>query len=128
MKKVRGLLIPVLCMVLALILFRTLLLIGYVPSASMEPTLPEGSLIVGLRVHGKLETGDIIIFEREGRLLVKRIAACSGDSVQVHGIDTVVPERSYYVLGDNAKNSLDSRFWQDPFVSEDSIAAVLIGY
>lgn len=128
MKKIRGLIIPVICMVFALILFRTLFLIGYVPTASMEPTLPEGSLIVGIRAHGNLEKGDIIIFEHEGRLLVKRIAACPGDTVTVHGTDTVVPERSYFVLGDNAKNSMDSRFWQNPFVSEDSVAALLIGH
>lgn len=27
-----------------------------------------------------------------------------------------VPENSYYVLGDNAEYSDDSRYWEDPFV------------
>ena len=29
----------------------------------------------------------------------------------------------YYVLGDNAENSLDSRYWEEPFVKEDEIVA-----
>ncbi len=127
MKILKRWLIPVFFTLAVLVLFKSFLLIGYVPTASMEPTLPEGSIIIGLRTFGKLEKGDIIIFEHEGRLLVKRIAACSGDMVEVHGTETAVPERSYYVLGDNAKNSLDSRFWQDPFVPEEHVAAVLIG-
>ena len=27
---------------------------------------------------------------------------------------SVIPDASFYVLGDNAEDSLDSRFWSDP--------------
>ena len=127
MKKLRGLLIPAVCMIAVWILFRTLFFIGYVPTSSMEPTLPEGSIILGLRVYGKPQTGDIVVFEHEGRLLVKRIAASPGETVDVHGEEVTVPENNYYMLGDNTENSYDSRFWQNPFIAGESIAAKLIG-
>ena len=122
MKKRSVVLIPILCAVSAFLLLKTVFLLGYVPSASMEPTLKQGSLIVGCRSFGELRTGDIIIFEREGRLLVKRIAAVGGDTIE----SIVVPEGCYYVLGDNAAESFDSRYWMDPFVRADSVVAKLL--
>ena len=74
-------LIPAFVIIIILVLFRTVLFLGYVPSESMEPTLEKGSYILGVRIYGELKTGDIVIFEHDGRLLVKRIAACSGDTI-----------------------------------------------
>lgn len=34
-----------------------------------------------------------------------------------------VLEKSYYVLGDNAEHSLDSRYWEDPFRRNEEIVA-----
>lgn len=88
----------------------------------MEPTLKRGSYIIGCRIYSSLETGDIIIFRHDGKLLVKRIAAVSGDTVEKDGTSMTVPEDCYYVLGDNADNSYDSRYWEEPFVKhEDAI-------
>lgn len=55
--------------------------VGYVPSASREPTLEKGDLILGLRLNGELKSGDIIIFEHDGELMVKRVAAKSGERI-----------------------------------------------
>lgn len=33
------------------------------------------------------------------------------------------PEGCYYALGDNAENSLDFRYWEEPFVKEKEILA-----
>ena len=126
MKKKLIWLIPILAALLVSLLFQTVLLIGYVPTASMEPTLEEGSYILGLRPYGDLKTGDIVIFEHEERLLVKRIAASGGEEIAVDGIRYIVPDGHYLMLGDNAENSYDSRYWEVPYVSEEAIVAKLI--
>lgn len=128
MKKIKKWkwLLPVFITLITVILLKSVFLFGYVPTASMEPTLPKGSYIVGLRFYTDLEKGDIIIFRHDGKLLVKRIAAVGGEYVERNGEFLLVPEGCYYVLGDNAGNSLDSRYWNKPFVWEEDIVAKLI--
>ena len=74
-------LLPVLITLMTVILLKSVFLFGYVPTASMEPTLSKGSYIIGLRLYTDLEKGDIIIFRHDGKLLVKRIAAVAGEYV-----------------------------------------------
>ena len=119
-------LIPIVAALLVYLLFQTVLIVGYVPTASMEPTLKEESYIFGLRLYGNLNTGDIVIFEYEGGLLVKRIAAIGGDELTVDGVRYIVPEGFYLMLGDNPENSYDSRYWEEPYISEENIVAKLI--
>jgi signal peptidase I len=90
--------IPVIIFIGIIIIFKMVLFIGYVPSASMEPTLKEGSLIFGLRQYGELKAGDIIIFEHEGHLLVKRIAATGGQSITIDNRTYTVPAGSFLFL------------------------------
>ena len=126
MKNWHSILIPVLCTVLTLLAFRTVLMIGYVPSESMEPTIHKDSFVLGLRLYGELKTGDIIIFRHDGKLLVKRIAAAAGDTLIHNGEEIIVPNDCFYVLGDNAENSLDSRYWEYPFVSRENVVGKVI--
>ena len=117
--------VPVGCGLVFLFLLRFVFFFGYVPSASMEPTIKEGSFIFGVRLVGELELGDVVIFEHEGFLLTKRIAALPGDSVIIDGEAVVVPEDCYFMLGDNADESIDSRYWDEPFVEREKIVALL---
>ena len=64
-KRVSRGIIPIVLTLFALVVFKTILFIGYVPTSSMEPTLDAGSYIVGSRVVGELDAGDIIIFRHE---------------------------------------------------------------
>ena len=132
--------IPVGLTLLFYILMRYVFLIGYVPTASMEPTLPQESFIFGIRIFDEPQVGEIIVFEKDGSLLVKRVAAGPGEMVdlsQLSYMDTVpipvwddpvitIPEGCYFVLGDNTQNSWDSRYWEVPFVTKEEIVAKLI--
>ncbi len=118
--------IPVLCGLLIIIVFQFFLVLGYVPSASMEPTISRGSLILGLRLYGKLCRDDIVIFRKEGRMIVKRIAALPGDFVFTGRESLILPDACYYLLGDNREESRDSRHWKVPFVKEADIVARVV--
>ena len=133
-------LVPLLVTLIIFLLMRFIFLFGYVPTPSMEPTLERESFILGVRVFSEIQKGDIVIFEHDGRLLVKRVAALPGETVDLSTLtymatleipvrDTevlVVPEDCYYLLGDNTQNSLDSRYWEDPFVNREQIVAKMI--
>ena len=124
-KRLLPILIPVFCAILVLVLFRFVFYLGYVPTASMEPTIRQGSLILGLRQFGELHTGDVVIFRHDGRTLVKRIAASPGESYNLNGSPVTVPAGHYLLLGDNANDSYDARYWDDPFVPGKDLIAIL---
>ena len=142
MKKYRWLLMPILLFCSVWLLFHTVLFVGVVPSSSMEPTIPEGSIILGNRLVGSLGQGDIIVFRHEGKTLVKRVVAVPGDTVYLDDLDgsftvnretpnatriLTVPENCFFVVGDSRDNSLDSRVWENPFLTADEVIAVSVG-
>lgn len=130
MKKIKNAvrlsLLPMTISLLILILFRFVFLLGYVPTASMEPTLKTGSVLLGIRIIGSIETGDIIVFRHNEKLFVKRVAAVGGDIIEENGQTLTVPAECFYVLGDNTEHSYDSRCWKEPFVERQDVLAVVI--
>ncbi|MEA4973706.1 Signal peptidase I S [bioreactor metagenome] len=99
--------------------------------------------------------GDVVIFdypdapEDETVLYVKRVIGEPGDTVEITGgkvyingepLDEdylredmvgdfgpyVVPDDSYFMMGDNRNDSLDSRYWDNKFVEKDKILGKVI--
>ena len=140
--RVKPWMLPVGLTLIFVLILRFVLLVGYVPTPSMEPTLRQNSIIVGTRLFGELKTGDIIVFPKDGVLVVKRIAGCPGERIDLTKISYMesvpipifkqevitVPENAYFVLGDNSQNSWDSRYWEDPFISAEEIVAKVIKF
>lgn len=141
LKRVRWAILPILLCFGVWMLFRTVLFVGIVPSSSMEPAIPAGSVILGSRIFSELGRGDIIVFRHEGKTLVKRVVAVPGDTVYLDDLDgsftvnrekpnatriLTVPENCFFVVGDNREESLDSRVWEVPFVSGEAVIARLV--
>lgn len=126
MKKYIYMSIPVICLICVMVILKTVLFIGYVPSASMAPTIRTGSIIIANRYYRELDKGDIIVFNHDNTVMVKRIAAIPGETITIGNKKYLAPLDGYFVLGDNTNSSFDSRYWNEPFVKKADIIAVLV--
>ena len=137
----------IIAFILAALIQRFVVFKVKIPSESMVPTLNvEDSLFV-TRVYNpeKLERGDVVVFYSQERDedMIKRLIGLPGDEVVIDkGVVTVngitleenyigeqdefigtynVPEDKYFFLGDNRLWSLDSRYWENPYIDESDI-------
>lgn len=152
-KRLRGVAIGlvVAAAITALVATRLLVMIR-INGNSMEPTFSEGEIVFLYRTRD-IEAGDIVGFYYGGRVLLKRVVAVAGDevdidregSVYVNGerleepylesrslgkcdttLPCLVPEKMYFVLGDNRAVSIDSRTKEIGCVDDNQIVGKAI--
>lgn len=122
---------------LIVIIFRYLFGIVIVSGNSMAPSLSDGQIIFANYFLFTPERGDIVIFEEDGVLMIKRVIALPGETIHITegqvlingkilkeeyitGISqdmpaVTVPEDSYFLIGDN-RTPGESRDSRDPAV------------
>ena len=140
--------VPILiALVLAFLINKFLIFKVKIPYESMVPTLNVGDRLFVTRIYNpeKLKRGDIVVFhsDEKNEDMIKRLIGLPGDKVVIKdGIVTVngetlkenyigtadnysgefeVPEGKYFFLGDNRYWSLDSRYWENPYIDGSKI-------
>ena len=118
----------------------------------MNPVLTEGELVISVK-GGTFETGDIIAFYYNNKILVKRVIAQPGEWVDISDDGTVyvnnreidepyvsekafgecnielpyqVPESRVFVMGDHRSVSVDSRNTSVGCVAEEQIVGKIV--
>lgn len=139
--------------VAAFIITHFIIINTWVPTGSMNNTIMDNDKVIGLRfsyAFSSPKRGDIVIFkypDDENKNFVKRVIGIPGDVVEISDgqvsvngevldepyikepMDTsetlnyIVPENSYFVMGDNRNHSNDARYWKTHYVSKDKILA-----
>ncbi|MFD9739624.1 S26 family signal peptidase [Umezawaea sp. NPDC059074] len=112
---------------------RTRLLVVHVTGPSMAPTFRDGQRVLARRTSGAPANGAVVVASPfpDSRLVVKRVAAVAGDVVPAEvvraagcPVGSLVPRGSLVLLGDNPRESIDSRVWG--FVPVSSVLATVV--
>lgn len=89
---------------------------------SMQPTYQPGEILLCVRRYAPPKVGDVVLIQRNNKLIVKRVAYVAGDIVTNSYLENKkIPDNYVYVLGDNPDNSNDSRYEDFGLVPLDQI-------
>lgn len=137
---------------LAVIISMLFLPVLRVTGTSMMPTLANDELVVCKR-RGDFKQGDIVAFYYNNKILLKRVIAVSGDTVDIKDDGTVyvngkkldepyvkdkafgecnislpyqVPDQRIFVMGDHRSTSIDSRSTAIGCVSEEAVVGKVV--
>ena len=96
-------------------LFMFLIGVDRVTGTSMYPYLNDGDWIVYNRIRKGLSRDDVVVFERDGECMVKRIAGLPGDTVRMNASGSRVMvngtqiRESYVILADTEQMETEDR-------------------
>jgi len=88
--------------------------VSFISGNSMLPTLKNNSMIIVDQYLFKLFTikkEDILIFRVENDEVIKRIHGLPGETIETKERQLTLKKDEIYVLGDNPKESIDSRMY-----------------
>ena len=148
----RVLLVVVVLVSLLLNLFTFVTPVVKYYGGGMSPTLSDGQILIVSKLS-KIESGDIIAFYYNNKVLVRRVVATGSQQVSIDAFGTVsvngnkldepyvkdktlgqcnldfpysVPAKSFFVLGDNRVSAMDSRLSEIGCVESDRIIGKVI--
>lgn len=128
--------------------------LAFVNGNSMFPTMKDGQLLIIDKISSTetYKRGDIIIFDVDGKKLIKRLVALPGETVQIKNNDIYINDNKiedyvdidmedigclentitlnkdeYVFLGDNRNNSSDSRKY-GPIKKEKIIGKIIFRF
>ena len=124
-----------------------------IKGSSMSPNITSGDVLIGFKL-GKINKGDVVAFNHNNAVLVKRVIAVEGDTVDIDEEGNVyvndeiieepyiseknygtqvtidfpyqVPVDSLFLMGDERKDSIDSRSKTIGSVSQDLVIGKIV--
>jgi len=151
-KTLKIVLIVILVASLLLNLFTFIMPVVKYYGNSMSPTLEDGQILI-VNKMADIESGDIVAFYYNDKIIVRRVIATGNNQVSIDVFGTVsingkelnepyingktlgqcnldfpynVPANSYFVLGDNRDIAMDSRLSEIGTVSEDRLIGKVV--
>jgi len=151
-KAVKIVLIVIVTASLLLNLFTFIMPVVKYYGNSMSPTLEDGQILI-VNKMADVESGDIIAFYYNNKVIVRRVVATGNSQVSIDVFGKVsvngkeleetyvdnktlgqsnlefpynVPANSYFVLGDNRDTAMDSRLSEIGVVTEDRVIGKVV--